>query len=162
MPWNIWFLKYFIIILYYFHRPSRSLVFMAIVWLRSLHPFANVTLVLFFLLFLQALEIRESCNCPTLPGQDPRLIFKQSMQHLLQTSQKGKASGSGQNQSKSPIQEKEQMPIGLVVDKGLSRWKRKYFFSSLYPTVYYTRLFFFKMSMDAETTEQADGNESWS
>ncbi|XP_061860095.1 metalloendopeptidase OMA1, mitochondrial isoform X2 [Colius striatus] len=34
----------------------------------------------------EALKIRESCNCPTLSGPDPRLIFKLSMQHLLESS----------------------------------------------------------------------------
>ncbi|XP_063154092.1 metalloendopeptidase OMA1, mitochondrial [Candoia aspera] len=32
----------------------------------------------------EALKIRESCNCPSLPGQDPRLTFRLGMQHLIQ------------------------------------------------------------------------------
>ncbi|KAM6263790.1 metalloendopeptidase OMA1, mitochondrial isoform 1-T2 [Spheniscus humboldti] len=34
----------------------------------------------------EALKIRESCNCPSLSGPDPRLIFKLNMQHLLESS----------------------------------------------------------------------------
>uniref|UniRef100_A0ABM5G812 Metalloendopeptidase OMA1, mitochondrial n=1 Tax=Pogona vitticeps TaxID=103695 RepID=A0ABM5G812_9SAUR len=73
----------------------------------------------------KALEIRESCNCPALPGQDPRLTFKQRMQHLLQTSQKKKVSnvtpqGQGKTEVTLPVSKKE-MPIDIVADKGLSR-----------------------------------------
>ncbi|KAJ7332664.1 hypothetical protein JRQ81_014844 [Phrynocephalus forsythii] len=63
----------------------------------------------------KALEIRESCNCPALPGQDPRLSFKKNMQHLLQ------ASESVQNKHNSSIQKREDIPIGIVADKGLPR-----------------------------------------
>ncbi|XP_032659009.1 metalloendopeptidase OMA1, mitochondrial isoform X2 [Chelonoidis abingdonii] len=34
----------------------------------------------------EALKIRENCNCPSLPGPDPRLIFKLNTQHLLEAS----------------------------------------------------------------------------
>ncbi|NWX16701.1 OMA1 Metalloendopeptidase, partial [Aegotheles bennettii] len=34
----------------------------------------------------EALKIRESCNCPSLSGPDPRLIFRLNMQHLLESS----------------------------------------------------------------------------
>ncbi|XP_074923741.1 metalloendopeptidase OMA1, mitochondrial isoform X5 [Chelonoidis abingdonii] len=34
----------------------------------------------------KALKIRENCNCPSLPGPDPRLIFKLNTQHLLEAS----------------------------------------------------------------------------
>ncbi|NXC43805.1 OMA1 Metalloendopeptidase, partial [Penelope pileata] len=34
----------------------------------------------------EALKIRERCNCPSLSGPDPRLIFKLNMQHLLESS----------------------------------------------------------------------------
>lgn len=37
----------------------------------------------------EALKIREHCNCPALASEDPRLIFRLSMQHLLQTSKEG-------------------------------------------------------------------------
>ncbi|XP_077189680.1 metalloendopeptidase OMA1, mitochondrial isoform X2 [Paroedura picta] len=37
----------------------------------------------------EALKIRESCKCPALASEDPRLIFKLSMQRLLQTSKAG-------------------------------------------------------------------------
>ncbi|NXL46612.1 OMA1 Metalloendopeptidase, partial [Podilymbus podiceps] len=33
----------------------------------------------------EALKIRESCNCPSLSGPDPRLIFRLNMQHLLES-----------------------------------------------------------------------------
>ncbi|XP_030428092.1 metalloendopeptidase OMA1, mitochondrial isoform X3 [Gopherus evgoodei] len=34
----------------------------------------------------EALKIRENCNCPSLPGPDPRLIFKLNTHHLLEAS----------------------------------------------------------------------------
>ncbi|KGL75711.1 hypothetical protein N309_05581, partial [Tinamus guttatus] len=34
----------------------------------------------------EALKIRESCNCPSLSGPDPRLIFRLNMQRLLESS----------------------------------------------------------------------------
>ncbi|XP_008107584.1 metalloendopeptidase OMA1, mitochondrial isoform X2 [Anolis carolinensis] len=40
----------------------------------------------------EAIKIREHCNCPKLPGQDPRLIFKMTVQQLLQESEYVKAS----------------------------------------------------------------------
>uniref|UniRef100_A0A452HIB2 Metalloendopeptidase OMA1, mitochondrial n=1 Tax=Gopherus agassizii TaxID=38772 RepID=A0A452HIB2_9SAUR len=34
----------------------------------------------------EALKIRENCNCPSLPGPDPRLIFKLNTHHLMEAS----------------------------------------------------------------------------
>lgn len=42
----------------------------------------------FLLLCMKAIKLRESCNCPALPGQDPRLLFKLSLQHLGQAFEK--------------------------------------------------------------------------
>ncbi|NWR71042.1 OMA1 Metalloendopeptidase, partial [Centropus unirufus] len=48
----------------------------------------------------EALKIRESCNCPSLSGPDPRLIFRLNMQHLLESS-KGQESPSSTKQDLS-------------------------------------------------------------
>ncbi|NWU77665.1 OMA1 Metalloendopeptidase, partial [Onychorhynchus coronatus] len=49
----------------------------------------------------QALKIRESCNCPSLSGPDPRLIFRLNMQHLLESSKdQGTSNSTKQDPSK--------------------------------------------------------------
>ncbi|XP_015687050.1 metalloendopeptidase OMA1, mitochondrial [Protobothrops mucrosquamatus] len=70
----------------------------------------------------EALKIRESCNCPSLPGQDPRLIFQLSMQHLLQASGDQKKPnitplGSGPPNIKLPFAKKDTMPVDHVTGK---------------------------------------------
>uniref|UniRef100_A0A670XTN7 Metalloendopeptidase OMA1, mitochondrial n=1 Tax=Pseudonaja textilis TaxID=8673 RepID=A0A670XTN7_PSETE len=70
----------------------------------------------------EALKIRESCNCPSLPGQDPRLIFKLSMQHLLQASESQKnpnitPHGSAPPNIKLPFAKKETVPVDHVTGK---------------------------------------------
>uniref|UniRef100_A0A670Y0V4 Metalloendopeptidase OMA1, mitochondrial n=1 Tax=Pseudonaja textilis TaxID=8673 RepID=A0A670Y0V4_PSETE len=70
----------------------------------------------------EALKIRESCNCPSLPGQDPRLIFKLSMQHLLQASESQKnpnitPHGSAPPNIKLPFAKKETVPFLLYFRK---------------------------------------------
>ncbi|NXL88967.1 OMA1 Metalloendopeptidase, partial [Alectura lathami] len=52
----------------------------------------------------EALKIRERCNCPSLSGPDPRLIFKLNMQHLLESSKVQEAQNStNQNLSKPKL-----------------------------------------------------------
>ncbi|XP_058664754.1 metalloendopeptidase OMA1, mitochondrial isoform X1 [Ammospiza nelsoni] len=69
----------------------------------------------------EALKIRESCNCPSLSGPDPRLIFRLNMQHLLESS-KGRAppNSTKQDPSKSKLdfphtQKVEDMPVTFAV-----------------------------------------------
>ncbi|XP_057265296.1 metalloendopeptidase OMA1, mitochondrial isoform X2 [Pezoporus wallicus] len=50
----------------------------------------------------EALKIRESCNCPSLSGPDPRLIFKLNMQHLLESSQNQEAPNSTKRDHPKP------------------------------------------------------------
>ncbi|XP_061209337.1 metalloendopeptidase OMA1, mitochondrial isoform X2 [Neopsephotus bourkii] len=50
----------------------------------------------------EALKIRESCNCPSLSGPDPRLIFKLNMQHLLESSKNQEAPNSTQRDHPKP------------------------------------------------------------
>lgn len=47
-----------------------------------------VLFVFCYILSLQALEIREACNCPPLSEPDPRLVFKLAMKDFLQESEK--------------------------------------------------------------------------
>ncbi|XP_070602111.1 metalloendopeptidase OMA1, mitochondrial [Erythrolamprus reginae] len=70
----------------------------------------------------EALKIRENCNCPSLPGQDPRLIFKLSMQHLLQASEGQKTPnitlhGSAPPHITLPFAKRETMPVDPVTGK---------------------------------------------
>lgn len=69
----------------------------------------------------QALKIRESCNCPSLSGPDPRLIFRLNMQHLLESS-KGRdpPNSTKQDPSKPKLdfphtQKVEDMPVTFAV-----------------------------------------------
>ncbi|XP_064576456.1 metalloendopeptidase OMA1, mitochondrial [Zonotrichia leucophrys gambelii] len=69
----------------------------------------------------EALKIRESCNCPSLSGPDPRLIFRLNMQHLLESS-KGRAppNSTKQDPSKPKLdfphtQKVEDMPVTFAV-----------------------------------------------
>nr|XP_042707342.1 metalloendopeptidase OMA1, mitochondrial isoform X2 [Chrysemys picta bellii] len=71
----------------------------------------------------EALKIRESCNCPSLPGPDPRLIFKRSMQHLLETSKDKEGQNATEHDLAKPkvdfpsVQKEEKIPITLAVKK---------------------------------------------
>ncbi|XP_026507636.1 metalloendopeptidase OMA1, mitochondrial isoform X2 [Terrapene carolina triunguis] len=71
----------------------------------------------------EALKIRESCNCPSLPGPDPRLIFKLSMQHLLETSKDKEGQNATEHDLAKPkvdfpsVQKEEKIPITLAVKK---------------------------------------------
>ncbi|XP_053841523.1 metalloendopeptidase OMA1, mitochondrial isoform X1 [Vidua macroura] len=69
----------------------------------------------------EALKIRESCNCPSLSGPDPRLIFKLNMQHLLESSKgRGPPNSTKQDPSKPKLdfphtQKVEDMPVTFAV-----------------------------------------------
>uniref|UniRef100_A0A663M2R5 Metalloendopeptidase OMA1, mitochondrial n=1 Tax=Athene cunicularia TaxID=194338 RepID=A0A663M2R5_ATHCN len=69
----------------------------------------------------EALKIRESCNCPSLSGPDPRLIFRLNMQHLLESSKDQETPNSTKrelskpNQDFPPPQKVEDMPVTFAV-----------------------------------------------
>ncbi|XP_023370888.1 metalloendopeptidase OMA1, mitochondrial isoform X2 [Otolemur garnettii] len=50
----------------------------------------------------QALEVRERCNCPPLSGPDPRLLFKLSMKHFLEESEKEDLSSPSDEATERP------------------------------------------------------------
>ncbi|NXN16321.1 OMA1 Metalloendopeptidase, partial [Indicator maculatus] len=50
----------------------------------------------------EALKIRESCNCPSLSGPDPRLIFKHNIQYLLELSKDQETSNSTKQELSKP------------------------------------------------------------
>ncbi|XP_048354478.1 metalloendopeptidase OMA1, mitochondrial [Sphaerodactylus townsendi] len=64
----------------------------------------------------EALEIREHCNCPALASEDPRLIFKLSMQHLLKTSKDGgpNVTDHGKTNVNLPFIQKKKMPVDIL------------------------------------------------
>ncbi|XP_005423020.1 metalloendopeptidase OMA1, mitochondrial [Geospiza fortis] len=69
----------------------------------------------------EALKIRENCNCPSLSGPDPRLIFRLNMQHLLESSKgRGLPNSTKQDPSKPKLdfphtQKVEDMPVTFAV-----------------------------------------------
>ncbi|XP_030350581.1 metalloendopeptidase OMA1, mitochondrial isoform X2 [Strigops habroptila] len=69
----------------------------------------------------EALKIRESCNCPSLSGPDPRLIFKLNMQHLLESSKNQEAPNSTKRDRSKPkldfphSQKVEDRPVTFAV-----------------------------------------------
>ncbi|XP_040465820.1 metalloendopeptidase OMA1, mitochondrial [Falco naumanni] len=69
----------------------------------------------------EALKIRESCNCPSLSGPDPRLIFKLNMQHLLESSKDQETPNSTKRDLSKPkldfphTQKVEDMPVTFAV-----------------------------------------------
>ncbi|XP_073213648.1 metalloendopeptidase OMA1, mitochondrial isoform X2 [Lepidochelys kempii] len=71
----------------------------------------------------EALKIRESCNCPSLPGPDPRLIFKLNMQHLLEASKDKEGQNATEHDLAKPkvdfpsAQKEEKIPITFAVKK---------------------------------------------
>nr|XP_006133561.1 metalloendopeptidase OMA1, mitochondrial isoform X1 [Pelodiscus sinensis] len=71
----------------------------------------------------EALKIRESCNCPSLSGPDPRLIFKLNMQHLLEASKDKEGHNATQHGLAKPkvdfpsVQKGEKLPVTLAVEK---------------------------------------------
>ncbi|KAH1166642.1 metalloendopeptidase OMA1, mitochondrial isoform X1 [Mauremys mutica] len=71
----------------------------------------------------EALKIRKSCNCPSLPGPDPRLIFKLNMQHLLEASKDKEGQNATEHDLAKPkvdfpsVQKEEKIPITFAVKK---------------------------------------------
>ncbi|XP_007976754.1 metalloendopeptidase OMA1, mitochondrial isoform X2 [Chlorocebus sabaeus] len=66
----------------------------------------------------QALKIREMCNCPPLSKPDPRLVFKLSMEHFLEESEKEDLNiTKKQKMDTRPVQKQEQIPLTYVVEK---------------------------------------------
>uniref|UniRef100_A0A8C0LY34 Metalloendopeptidase OMA1, mitochondrial n=1 Tax=Canis lupus familiaris TaxID=9615 RepID=A0A8C0LY34_CANLF len=67
----------------------------------------------------QALKIREICNCPPLSGPDPRLLFKLSMKHFLEESEKEnlKITAEKQKMDTLTIQQQKQIPLIYIVEK---------------------------------------------
>ncbi|XP_025961515.2 metalloendopeptidase OMA1, mitochondrial [Dromaius novaehollandiae] len=69
----------------------------------------------------EALKIRESCNCPSLSGPDPRLIFRLNMQHLLESSKDQQTQNSTKQDLTKPkldlphTQKVEDMPVTFAV-----------------------------------------------
>lgn len=69
----------------------------------------------------EAIKIRESCNCPSLSGPDPRLIFRLNMQHLLESSKGREAPNSTKQDPSKPkldfphTQKVEDMPVTFAV-----------------------------------------------
>ncbi|XP_075364953.1 metalloendopeptidase OMA1, mitochondrial isoform X2 [Mycteria americana] len=69
----------------------------------------------------EALKIRERCNCPSLSGPDPRLIFKLNMQHLLKSSKDQETPNSTKQDLSKPkldfphTQKVEDMPVTFAV-----------------------------------------------
>ncbi|XP_025727510.2 metalloendopeptidase OMA1, mitochondrial [Callorhinus ursinus] len=66
-----------------------------------------------------ALKIREICNCPPLSGPDPRLLFKLSMKHFLEESEKEdlKITAEKQKMETLTIQQQKQIPLTYIVEK---------------------------------------------
>ncbi|XP_033080943.1 metalloendopeptidase OMA1, mitochondrial isoform X3 [Trachypithecus francoisi] len=66
----------------------------------------------------QALKIREMCNCPPLSKPDPRLLFKLSMEHFLEESEKEDLNiTKKQKMDTLPVQKQEQIPLTYVIEK---------------------------------------------
>ncbi|KAM4722949.1 metalloendopeptidase OMA1, mitochondrial [Rhinophrynus dorsalis] len=61
----------------------------------------------------EAIKLRESCNCPSLPFPDPRLIFNLSVKHLLQTPRE--MEHSMKRGDLSPIQLDDKVQLAPVV-----------------------------------------------
>ncbi|XP_058991691.1 metalloendopeptidase OMA1, mitochondrial isoform X3 [Mustela lutreola] len=70
----------------------------------------------------KALKIREICNCPPLSGPDPRLLFKLSMKHFLEESEKEdlKVTAEKQKMDTLTIQQQKQIPLTYIVEKRTS------------------------------------------
>ncbi|XP_052572122.1 metalloendopeptidase OMA1, mitochondrial isoform X1 [Peromyscus californicus insignis] len=67
----------------------------------------------------QALKLREVCNCPPLSGPDPRLLFKLTVKHFLEDSEKEDLNTTVKKQKMDalPIQKQEQIPLTYIVEK---------------------------------------------
>lgn len=67
----------------------------------------------------EALKIREVCNCPPLSGPDPRLLFKLTMKHFLEESEKEDLNITVKKQKVDtlPTQKQKQIPLTYIVEK---------------------------------------------
>ncbi|XP_058408512.1 metalloendopeptidase OMA1, mitochondrial isoform X2 [Diceros bicornis minor] len=67
----------------------------------------------------EALKIREICNCPPLSGPDPRLLFKLSVKHFLEESEKEDPNITVKKQKMDtlPIQKQKQIPLTYIIEK---------------------------------------------
>ncbi|XP_036112040.1 metalloendopeptidase OMA1, mitochondrial [Molossus molossus] len=67
----------------------------------------------------EALKIRESCNCPPLSGPDPRLVFKLTVKHFLEESEKKNLNTTVEKQKVDivPIKKQKQIPLTQIVEK---------------------------------------------
>lgn len=67
----------------------------------------------------QALKLREVCNCPPLSGPDPRLLFRLTVKHLLEDSEKEDLNITVKKQKPDalPIQKQEQIPLTYALGK---------------------------------------------
>ncbi|XP_075412890.1 metalloendopeptidase OMA1, mitochondrial isoform X2 [Tenrec ecaudatus] len=67
----------------------------------------------------QALKIRDTCNCPALSEADPRLVFRLTMKHLLEESERGDLDITVQRQTPDPlpIPKQKQVPLAYIVEK---------------------------------------------
>ncbi|XP_054576707.1 metalloendopeptidase OMA1, mitochondrial isoform X3 [Eptesicus fuscus] len=74
-------------------------------WL-STHPSHGNRVEQLDRLIPEALEIRETCNCPPLSEPDPRLVFKLAMKDFLQESEKKDLNTTAEKQKVDPL------PIG--------------------------------------------------
>ncbi|XP_003411205.1 metalloendopeptidase OMA1, mitochondrial isoform X1 [Loxodonta africana] len=70
----------------------------------------------------QVLKIREICNCPPLSEPDPRLLFRLSMKHFLEESQKEDLNITVKKQKTNtlPVEKQEQIPLTHIVEKRTS------------------------------------------
>ncbi|XP_033007889.1 metalloendopeptidase OMA1, mitochondrial isoform X2 [Lacerta agilis] len=62
----------------------------------------------------EVIKIRERCNCPALPGQDPRLAFKLAKQEILQSS---KNEGALNLTHDAHYRTKEKTHVGIAAEK---------------------------------------------
>ncbi|XP_045147887.1 metalloendopeptidase OMA1, mitochondrial isoform X2 [Echinops telfairi] len=67
----------------------------------------------------QALKIRDACNCPALSEADPRLVFRLTMKHLLEESEREDLNITVKRQKPAalPTQKQKQIPLTYVVEK---------------------------------------------
>lgn len=67
----------------------------------------------------QALKIREICNCPPLSGPDPREVFRLTVKHYLEESEKEELNITVKKQKVDtlPIQNQKQIPLTYIVEK---------------------------------------------
>ncbi|XP_043941457.1 metalloendopeptidase OMA1, mitochondrial [Protopterus annectens] len=62
----------------------------------------------------EALKLREKCNCPSLPSQDPRLVFMHTVQHLIEKIKEREQAEKAVNSDKPTEQKPDLIPLGLI------------------------------------------------